>query len=110
MPCSPRAGARTPARSPGSFPTAPCWSHGWRETPRSRGPAGALLFVVLGYLALPIDLVPDFLPGVGQLDDAAMLALALRVLASGADRETLRAAWPGPESSLSVILIVAGAH
>ena len=63
---------------------------------------------MLGYLALPIDVVPDFLPGIGQLDDAAMLALALRVLARGTDRETLRAAWPGPESSLRVILIVAG--
>ncbi len=72
-------------------------------------PRRALLFVVLGYLALPIDLIPDFLPGVGQLDDAVMLALALRVLARGTDVDTLRTAWPGPESSLRVILIVAGA-
>ncbi len=69
----------------------------------------ALLFVVLGYLALPIDLVPDFLPGIGQLDDAVVLALALRLLASGADAATLREAWPGPESSLRLLLMLSGA-
>lgn len=68
----------------------------------------AALFVVLAYLALPIDLVPDFLPGVGQLDDAVLLALALRVLAHGASNEMLRAAWPGPDASLRVVLRAAG--
>src|SRR5690349_20487402 len=36
----------------------------------------ALLLLVLAYLALPVDLVPDFLPGIGQLDDAVVLGLA----------------------------------
>ena len=35
------------------------------------------LIGVLGYLVWPLDLCPDFIPGVGLLDDAAMLALAL---------------------------------
>ena len=35
-------------------------------------PRRVVLFLVLGYLALPIDLVPDFLPGIGQLDDAVL--------------------------------------
>ena len=68
----------------------------------------ALLFVVLAYLALPIDLIPDFLPVAGQLDDAVVLALGLRVLAHGADAARLRAAWPGPESSLRLVLFAAG--
>jgi uncharacterized membrane protein YkvA (DUF1232 family) len=68
----------------------------------------ALLFVVLGYLALPIDLIPDFLPLAGQLDDAVVLALALRLLLGGATLETLRSAWPGPETSLRLILRAAG--
>src|SRR4051794_11563733 len=38
----------------------------------------AALLLLLGYLALPIDLVPDFLPVIGQLDDAVMVALVLR--------------------------------
>lgn len=105
------AGRREDARAVAGFiPDCAVLVSRLARDPEISRPRRALLFVVLGYLALPIDLVPDFLPGVGQLDDAAMLALALRVLASGADRDTLRAAWPGPESSLSVILIVAGAH
>jgi len=71
-------------------------------------PRRALLLVALGYLALPIDLIPDFLPGVGQLDDAVVLVVALRVLASGADTEMLRQAWPGPEASLKLVLAAAG--
>ena len=69
-----------------------------------------LLFVVLAYLAFPLDLVPDFLPVAGQLDDAVLLALALRVLARGANAEMIRGAWPGPEASLNVVLRAAGLH
>jgi len=71
-------------------------------------PRRALLFVVLGYLALPIDLVPDFLPGIGQLDDAVLLGLALRVVVRGGGMELIRSAWPGPEASLTLVLRAAG--
>jgi uncharacterized membrane protein YkvA (DUF1232 family) len=71
-------------------------------------PRRALLFVVLAYLAMPIDLIPDFLPGPGQLDDAVLLALALRVLVRGGGAELVRDAWPGPETSLRLILRAAG--
>lgn len=75
-----------------------------RVSPARRG----LLWVVLGYLVLPIDLVPDFLPVAGQADDAVILAIALRVLARGATPEMLRQAWPGPEASLRLVLRAAG--
>ncbi|CAN5494218.1 hypothetical protein BH20ACT15_BH20ACT15_12210 [soil metagenome] len=78
-----------------------------RDPRISRSRRWALL-AVLGYLALPIDLIPDFLPGVGPLDDAVILALGLRLLARGADTEMLRAAWPGPDASLRVVLRAAG--
>jgi uncharacterized membrane protein YkvA (DUF1232 family) len=71
-------------------------------------PRRAALFLVLGYLALPIDLVPDFLPGIGQLDDAIVLGLALRVVVSGGGTEMVREAWPGPEASLTLVLRAAG--
>ena len=71
-------------------------------------PRRMLLFLVLGYLALPIDLVPDFLPGIGQLDDAVVLGLALRVVVRGGGIELVRAAWPGPEASLTLVLRAAG--
>jgi uncharacterized membrane protein YkvA (DUF1232 family) len=68
----------------------------------------AILWLVLGYLLLPIDLVPDFLPVAGQADDAVLLAVALRVLVRGADPELVRRAWPGPEASLRLVLRAAG--
>jgi uncharacterized membrane protein YkvA (DUF1232 family) len=68
----------------------------------------AVLWLVLGYLALPIDLVPDFLPGIGQLDDAVVLGLALRLLARGGGTELVREAWPGPQASLTIVLRAAG--
>ena len=71
-------------------------------------PRRAVLFLVLGYLALPIDLVPDFLPGIGQLDDAIVLGLALRVVVRGGGVEIVRAAWPGPQASLEIVLRAAG--
>jgi uncharacterized membrane protein YkvA (DUF1232 family) len=71
-------------------------------------PRRAILFLVLGYLALPIDLVPDFLPGIGQLDDAVILGIALRLVVHGGGTEMVREAWPGPEASLTVVLRAAG--
>jgi hypothetical protein len=71
-------------------------------------PRRAALFVVLGYLALPIDLVPDFLPGIGQLDDAVVLGLALRLIVRGGGTELVREAWPGPQASLMLVLRAAG--
>jgi uncharacterized membrane protein YkvA (DUF1232 family) len=68
----------------------------------------AILFGVLGYLAVPIDLVPDFLPGIGQLDDAVVLGLALRLIVRGGGRKLVREAWPGPEASLTLVLRAAG--
>jgi uncharacterized membrane protein YkvA (DUF1232 family) len=71
-------------------------------------PRRVLLFGVLGYLALPIDLVPDFLPGIGQLDDAVVLGLALRLIVRGGGIDLVRQAWPGPEASLTLVLRAAG--
>jgi uncharacterized membrane protein YkvA (DUF1232 family) len=71
-------------------------------------PRRLILFGVLGYLALPIDLVPDFLPGIGQLDDAVVLGLALRVVVRGGGTELAREAWPGPQASLTIVLRAAG--
>ena len=76
--------------------------------PRISRPRRALLFCVLGYLAFPLDLVPDFLPVAGQLDDAVLLGVALRVLVRGGNEGLVREAWPGPEASLTLVLRAAG--
>jgi uncharacterized membrane protein YkvA (DUF1232 family) len=67
----------------------------------------ALLVALVLYLAMPIDLVPDFIPIAGQLDDVVLVVLVLRVLLRGGGAELVREHWPGPESSLRVILKLA---
>jgi uncharacterized membrane protein YkvA (DUF1232 family) len=71
-----------------------------QRVPRRRK---ALLWLVIAYLAMPIDLVPDFIPVAGQLDDAIIVALVLRALLRGAGEAALREHWPGPDSSLTLI-------
>jgi uncharacterized membrane protein YkvA (DUF1232 family) len=65
------------------------------------------LLLVLGYLVCPIDLVPDFIPVAGQLDDAILFALVLRHLFRAGGPELVRDNWPGPQRSLQVVLAVA---
>src|SRR5947208_14753668 len=67
-----------------------------------------VLWLVVAYLAVPIDLVPDFIPVAGQLDDAIVLALALRSLVRGSGPTLVREHWPGPEESLRAVLRLAG--
>jgi uncharacterized membrane protein YkvA (DUF1232 family) len=69
-----------------------------------------LLGALVGYLALPFDLVPDFIPVVGHLDDALVVVLALRVVLRGSGSELVRENWRGPDSSLALVLRFAGAH
>jgi uncharacterized membrane protein YkvA (DUF1232 family) len=66
-----------------------------------------LIGAMVGYLAMPFDLVPDFLPVVGQLDDAILVALCLRIAARGCGRGDFERHWPGPPSSLKVVLRLA---
>jgi uncharacterized membrane protein YkvA (DUF1232 family) len=69
-----------------------------------------LLGLLIGYLALPFDLVPDFIPVAGQLDDALVVVLALRVVLRGSGAQLVREHWRGPDSSLAFVLRFAGAH
>jgi uncharacterized membrane protein YkvA (DUF1232 family) len=68
-----------------------------------------LLGALVGYLALPIDLVPDFIPVAGQADDAIVAGLVLRAVLRGAGPGLLHEHWPGPERSLAIVLRLAGA-
>ena len=67
-----------------------------------------LLVVLVAYLSMPFDLVPDFIPVAGQLDDAIIVALVLRSLLRAAGVDLIREHWPGPERSLHTLLRLAG--
>jgi uncharacterized membrane protein YkvA (DUF1232 family) len=66
-----------------------------------------LLLGLIGYLALPFDLVPDFIPVAGQLDDALVVALVLRHFVRAGGEPPIRELWPGPERSLALVLRLA---
>jgi uncharacterized membrane protein YkvA (DUF1232 family) len=63
---------------------------------------------LVAYLALPFDLVPDFIPLAGQLDDAILVALVLRTILQRSGRQLVEEHWPGPPSSLAFVLRLAG--
>lgn len=67
-----------------------------------------LLGAVVGYLAFPFDLVPDFIPIAGHLDDVLVVVLALRTVLRGSGSDLVREHWRGPESSLALVLRFAG--
>ena len=76
--------------------------------PRVPTRSKALVAALIPYLALPFDLIPDFIPVAGQLDDAILVAFVLRRVVRRVSPELLSELWPGPESSLRVVLRLAG--
>jgi uncharacterized membrane protein YkvA (DUF1232 family) len=66
------------------------------------------LFLLVGYLILPIDLIPDFIPIVGYADDAIIVAWALRSVARVAGPEPLDRHWPGTPEGLRVVKRLVG--
>jgi uncharacterized membrane protein YkvA (DUF1232 family) len=68
-----------------------------------------LLGALVGYLALPFDLVPDFIPVVGLVDDAIIVALVLRAVLRSGGPDLVREHWPGPPASATALLRLAAA-
>ena len=71
--------------------------------PRVPARSKATLFILGGYLASPIDLIPDFIPGVGQLDDIAIIAFVLDQMLNRIPEEIVREHWEGDEDVLQVL-------
>jgi uncharacterized membrane protein YkvA (DUF1232 family) len=62
-----------------------------------------LLIGLFAWLASPIDLLPEFLPGIGPLDDIVVAAIVLRWVARRLGREYLRAHWPGSDEGFAMV-------
>ena len=75
--------------------------------PRVPRRAKATLVVVIPYLVMPFDLIPDFIPVLGQLDDALLVAAVFGYVARTAGREVIEELWPGSERGLSIVLTLA---
>ena len=73
---------------------------------RDRGlswPIRVRLVLLVGYLAVPIDLVPDFIPVLGYADDAIVIGLVLRSVIRRAGPDVVRQHWPGTPEGLDTL-------
>jgi uncharacterized membrane protein YkvA (DUF1232 family) len=61
------------------------------------------LWLVLAYLAMPIDLVPDFVPVLGHADDAIVVAVVLRSVVRRAGAAAVERHWPGTPEGLAAL-------
>ncbi|MFF4761636.1 YkvA family protein [Streptomyces sp. NPDC001292] len=66
------------------------------------------LGLLMVYLVLPIDLIPDFLPVIGHADDAIIVAFTLRSVVRRAGIEAVRAHWPGTEEGFCALARLTG--
>jgi uncharacterized membrane protein YkvA (DUF1232 family) len=72
--------------------------------PRVPRRAKVALVGLLAYLVFPLDVVPDFLPVVGLLDDAIAVAAVLAFVGRSAGTELIEELWPGSERGARVVL------
>jgi uncharacterized membrane protein YkvA (DUF1232 family) len=66
------------------------------------------LVLLLAYLALPIDLIPDFIPVLGYADDAIVVTLVLRGTVRRAGLDAVRAHWPGSDEGFAALCRLTG--
>jgi uncharacterized membrane protein YkvA (DUF1232 family) len=69
--------------------------------------ARARLWLLLAYLAMPFDLVPDFVPVLGYADDAIIVAIALRSVTRRAGPVVIERHWPGTPDGLAAVRRIA---
>jgi uncharacterized membrane protein YkvA (DUF1232 family) len=78
------------------------------KDPRVPRQARIAILVAGLWVASPIDLIPEFLPVIGPLDDVIVVALALRYAGRQIPRDVLMAAWPGERQLIERLLGPAG--
>ena len=77
----------------------------WRlaRDPRVPARSKATLLILGVYLASPVDFIPDFIPGIGQLDDLFIAAFALDQMLNRVPQEVVLDHWDGDEDILKVV-------
>lgn len=104
------AGRRSHAHELATFlPNLVLLFRGLATDPRVPRRAKLVLAAGAAYLALPIDLIPDFIPVVGQLDDAIVAGLVLRYVLSCTERPLVYEHWRGERTTLDRLLSLARA-
>jgi uncharacterized membrane protein YkvA (DUF1232 family) len=66
------------------------------------------LGLLLAYLAIPFDVIPDFIPVLGYADDAIVATAVLRGVVRRAGFDAVRAHWPGTEDGLAAVVRLTG--
>jgi uncharacterized membrane protein YkvA (DUF1232 family) len=66
------------------------------------------LGLLLAYLAMPIDLIPDFIPVLGYADDAIIVTAVLRSVVRRAGMDAVRAHWPGTDDGFAAVARLTG--
>jgi len=66
------------------------------------------LALLLAYLAIPIDLIPDFVPVLGYADDAIIVTAVLRSVVRRAGLDAVRAHWPGTDDGFAAVVRLTG--
>jgi len=66
------------------------------------------LWLLFGYLALPIDLIPDFIPLIGYADDAIIVAVVLRSVVRRAGLPAVQRHWPGTPDGFAALARLTG--
>ncbi|HZD18718.1 MAG TPA: DUF1232 domain-containing protein [Actinomycetota bacterium] len=99
------AGRRTVARELATLlPNLLALFHGLLRDPRVPRGSKVLLLLGIAWIASPIDLVPEFIPVLGPMDDAVVAALILRRVLKSAGEHVLADHWRGEPRTLERIL------
>lgn len=77
----------------------------WKLARDPRVPARSKATLVLlgAYLVSPVEVIPDFIPGIGQLDDIVLVAFVLDQMLNRVPEEVVREHWDGDEDLLHIV-------
>lgn len=92
----------------GCCPTRWSCCGAWPPIPQLARGVRVRLLLLLAYLILPIDLVPDFIPVLGYADDAIIVAAALRSVVRRAGPGAIDKHWPSTPEALHAVRRLAG--